>query len=58
VVCSDGNAGDTTTGEDTISFKNGVSLAGDFVEVDCDGTNWFVFGYAAAQNAIVFSNAS
>jgi len=58
VVCSDGNAGDTTTGEDTISFKNGVSLAGDFVEVDCDGTNWFVFGYAAAQNAILFSNAS
>lgn len=58
VVCSDGNAGDTTTGEDTISFKTGVSLAGDFVEVDCDGTNWFVFGYAAAQNAIVFSNAS
>lgn len=58
VVCSDGNAGDTTTGEDTISFKGGVSLAGDFVEVDCDGTNWFVFGYAAAQNAIVFSNAS
>ncbi len=58
VVCSDGNAGDTTTGEDTISFKTGVSLAGDFVEVDCDGTNWFVFGYAAAQNAILFSNAS
>lgn len=58
VVCSDGNAGDTTTGEDTISFKDGISLAGDFVEVDCDGTNWFVFGYAAAQNAIVFSNAS
>jgi hypothetical protein len=58
VVCSDGNAGDTTTGEDTISFKTGVSLAGDFVEVDCDGTNWFVFGYAAAQNAIIFSNAS
>ena len=58
VVCSDGNAGDTTTGEDTVSFKDGVALAGDWVAFDCDGTNWFISGMAAAQNAILFSNAS
>jgi len=47
-----------TSGGDTVSFVDGVAVAGDRVEVFCDGTNWFAYGYCSVYNAITITTAS
>ena len=47
---------DTGTGSDTkITFKNGVALAGDYVEVVSDGSDWLVSGQSAVNSGILFA---
>jgi len=47
---------DTGTGSDTkISFKAGVALAGDWVEVISNGSDWLVSGQSAVNSGIVFA---
>jgi hypothetical protein len=62
VVSSDlNNASDAdfeTSGGDTISFVDGVAVAGDTVELISDGTNWFARGFCTAQGGITITTAS
>ncbi len=44
--------------EDTISFVASAETIGDFVEVICDGTNWFANGVGASAGSITFTVAS
>ena len=53
-----GVAGDTGTADDTISFVDGQAVAGDRVDVFCDGTNWFAYGLSAVAAGITFTQAS
>lgn len=46
------------TGCDTISLVDGVAVKGDWVEVVCDGTNWYARGFCSAQGGITFTTAS
>lgn len=55
---ADGNAGDTGTTDDTISFVSAQSVVGDKVIVECDGTNWFAYAYSAVPAGITFTTAS
>ena len=47
-----------TAGCDTISFVDAKAVAGDRVEVICDGTNWFAYGFSSVFDAITFTTAS
>ena len=47
-----------TTGGDTISFVDAKSVAGDRVELFCDGTNWFAYGFCAVFDGITITTAS
>ena len=59
VVASDGTAADTeTSGGDTISFVDGQAVAGDRVDVFCDGTNWFAYGTCKVAAGITITTAS
>ncbi len=53
-----GDAGDSGTGDDTITFVDGQSVAGDKVEVFCDGTNWFAYAISRVAAGITFTTAS
>lgn len=53
-----GDAGDTGTADDTISFVSAQSVAGDRVELFCDGTNWFAYAYCAVAAGVTFTQAS
>lgn len=46
------------TGGDTISFVDSKAIAGDRVDVICDGTNWFVYGFCSVFDAITITTAS
>lgn len=50
--------GFTTTGVDTINFVDAKAVAGDRVDVICDGTNWFAYGFCSVFDAITFTTAS
>jgi hypothetical protein len=50
-----GDAGDTGTADDTITFVGGQSVAGDKVEVYCDGTNWFAYAISKVAAGITFT---
>lgn len=53
------NDGDIeTSGGDTITFVDAKAVAGDRVEVWCDGTNWFAHGFCSAFDAITITTAS
>lgn len=52
-----GNDGPTDQNGDTIAFKGGVAVAGDFVEVEADGTNWYVFGMTAADGGVTITSS-
>ena len=41
--------------EDTITFTGGAAVVGDWVELTCDGVNWYVSGQAVAATGIVFT---
>ena len=62
VVSADLNAasdGDLeTSGGDTISFVSAKAVAGDKVELHCDGTNWFAYGSCTVFDAITITTAS
>lgn len=53
-----GDAGDTGTSDDTISFVANNSLAGDKVEVYSDGTSWHAFAISRVAAGITFTTAS
>lgn len=53
------NDGDIeTSGGDTITLVQNKAVAGDRVEVWCDGTNWFAHGFCTAFDAITITTAS
>ena len=47
-----------TSGGDTISFVDAKAVAGDRVELYCDGTNWFAYGFCSVFDAITITTAS
>lgn len=51
-------AGDTGTADDTVSFVDGQSVAGDMLEVWSDGTSWFAVGYSRVAAGLTFTQAS
>lgn len=53
-----GAAGDTGTADDTISFVDAQAVAGDRVELYCDGTSWFAYAYCAVAAGVTFTQAS
>jgi hypothetical protein len=44
--------------EDTISFVVATAVAGDYVELECDGTNWYVSGSGEATGSITLTDAA
>lgn len=59
VVTSEDAAGDfETSGGDTITFVDGQAVAGDMVELHCDGTNWFAYGRSKVAAGITITTAS
>lgn len=55
-AASDGDI--ETSGGDTISFVSAKAVAGDRVDLLCDGTNWFAYGYCTVFDAITITTAS
>ena len=53
-----GDAGDFGTADDTISFVANQSIAGDKVELFCDGTSWFAYAISKVAAGITFTQAS
>jgi hypothetical protein len=53
-----GDAGDTGTADDTISFVANQSLAGDRVLLRSDGTSWFAYAISRVAAGITFTQAS
>jgi hypothetical protein len=53
-----GDAGDSGTADDTISFVSGSSVAGDKVELYSDGTSWFAYAISRVAAGITFTQAS
>ena len=52
-----GAAGDTGTADDTITFVDGQSVAGDRVIVISDGTSWFAYAWCAVAAGVTFTQA-
>jgi hypothetical protein len=55
---SAGDAGDNGATDDTITFVNGQAVAGDRVEVFCDGALWYAYAYSKVAAGITFTTAS
>lgn len=53
-----GDAGDFGTADDTVTFVDGQSVAGDKVEFFCDGTSWFAYAISKVAAGITFTQAS
>lgn len=53
-----GSMDSEASGGDTITFVDGQALAGDWVELESDGTSWFATGIAADEDAITITTAS
>jgi hypothetical protein len=53
-----GDAGDSGTADDTITFVDGQSLAADKVELWSDGTSWFAYAISKVAAGITFTQAS
>lgn len=53
-----GDAGDSGTADDTISFVANQSVAGDRVEIRSDGTSWFAYATSRVAAGITFTQAS
>lgn len=41
--------------ENTITFAYAAETIGDFIDLECDGTNWYANGVAAAAGGITFT---
>ena len=52
-----GDAGDSGTDDDTITFVDGQAVAGDKVELFCDGTSWFAYAISKVAAGITFTKA-
>lgn len=46
------------TAGDTITFVDGQAALGDFVELESDGTNWYVYGVCGDEDGITITTAS
>jgi len=58
VVCiADGNGTTSATAGDTISFVGSSAVVGDYVDLVCDGTSWYVSGIAAVAAGITLTAA-
>jgi hypothetical protein len=55
-AASDGDI--EVTGGDTISFVDAKAVAGDRVELFCDGTNWYAHGFCTVFDGITITTAS
>jgi hypothetical protein len=53
-----GDAGDSGTADDTISFVGGQAVAGDKVYVISDGTSWFAYAISKVAAGVTFTQAS
>ena len=53
-----GDAGDSGTADDTITFADGQAVAGDRVIVKSDGTSWFAYAVSKVAAGITFTQAS
>lgn len=53
-----GDAGDSGTADDTISFVANQSVAGDVVELRSDGASWFAYARSKVAAGITFTQAS
>lgn len=53
-----GDAGDSGTADDTISFVANQSVAGDRVELRSDGTSWFAYATSRVAAGMTFTQAS
>ena len=49
------SVGPNNTGHTTITFADGVAIAGDWVELLCDGTNWYATGQTKAEGGITLA---
>jgi hypothetical protein len=59
VVChADGAGATVATAGDTISFVGSQAIVGDWVEVECDGTSWYVTGMAGVAAGVTITAAS
>lgn len=58
VTSATGAADTEISGGDTISFVDGAAKVGDRVELDCDGTSWFLFGISSIATGITITTAS
>ena len=48
----DGEDGVSNTGCTFINFIDGTAIAGDWVELICDGTNWYATGQTKADGGV------
>ena len=56
IVSADGGAGDSATDSDTVvRFVGGTAAAGDQVELECDGTDWYIRGSMKVAGGILFA---
>lgn len=56
VTAADGNAGDTAADADTVvRFVGGTASVGDQVELECDGSDWYIRGSMRVTGGIVFA---
>ena len=46
------------SGEDQINFVASAEAKGDFVQLECNGTNWFVSGQAALSGGLTVTDPS
>ncbi len=53
-----GDAGDTGTTDDTITFVDGQAVPGDRVDVISDGTYWYAYAQSAVAAGVTFTTAS
>jgi hypothetical protein len=53
-----GGSGDSGTADDTITFVDGQAVAGDRVDLVCDGTNWFAYAFTKLVAGLTFTQAS
>lgn len=51
-----GDDGPTDQNGDTITFVDGVAVAGDWVALIADGTNWYVSGMTAADGGVTITS--
>ncbi len=50
-----GDAGDTSTGDDVITFVDGQAVAGDRVDLLSDGQSWFCWAFCKVAAGITFT---